>query len=317
MKHFKAWMIMGALWMAATGWSQVDPSRVVMVINGEEIKGSEYYKRMEYLPNVGRQINGEFVVDMPGVLALQRLIDERVILSLAADKGVLPTKAEIDEFLTERQTEDPKFIETWATGGLTREDLEYQVKVELAQFKLQTQGITITDVEVEKHYNENPTRFTIRKKYTLRLIAVPEEKKAAVDTALKSGKSFADVAKEMSSDMTHLDGGMLGDIELDYFADPVKNIVAATKIGQASDWIKGETQSVRFYVEAIKPETKIPLDAKLKKTLRKSLMLDRGVTKNNLPAMLLEQRKKMKVDYRQVQFKDEFQRWLEGYKLGK
>ena len=58
-----------------TAQNMVDPNRVVLVINGEEIKGAEYYRRMEYLPGVGSQMGASFSDFPPGFLTIQQLIN--------------------------------------------------------------------------------------------------------------------------------------------------------------------------------------------------------------------------------------------------
>ena len=77
------------------GWSQVDPARVVAVINGEEIKGAEYYRRMEYLPGAGKMLGDRFAEFPPGFMAIEQIITERLVYQLAKQKHCLPTDAEI------------------------------------------------------------------------------------------------------------------------------------------------------------------------------------------------------------------------------
>src|SRR5471030_1100048 len=69
----------------------VDPGRVVAVVNGDEIKGAEYYRRMEYLEGVGIRLGNQFAEFPPGFLAIQKIIDERLTFQLAKSKGVYPT----------------------------------------------------------------------------------------------------------------------------------------------------------------------------------------------------------------------------------
>lgn len=302
--------------LVATATAQIDPTKTVLVVNGEEIKAGEYFRRMEFLADVGRLNNGNLDVGAPGMLTLQRLIEERLLLIVAKEKGQTPTQAEVQALIAEKSELEPEFVKNWTSGGLTQSDLEYQITLEVARFKLTTMGITITDSEVEKHYKDNPTRFTVPKRYKLRVLAVKQDKKAAVDAALAGGKAFSEVAKEMSEDPSKVTGGELGLVPEDNFTGTVKQILQATKIGKASDWIQGETMSVKFFVEDIMPEKLVPLDPKLKTQLRKSLMIDRGVVKNNVEAMLREARKKVNLELKLPYFQAPFQRLVDSYKLG-
>gem|GEM_PF-6889404 len=162
MKIKHAWL---ALTVALVGTvsAQVDPNRTIMIVNGEEIRGNEYYRRMEFLPGVGRTVNGKFVEAPPGILTMLRILDERLLLQLATQKGVGPTESEVQNEIKERMAGNPRLMEGLKALGLSDADLNYQVRVDLAEYKLRTQGITVTDQEVEKYFNDNPKLFSSAK----------------------------------------------------------------------------------------------------------------------------------------------------------
>jgi len=296
--------------------AQIDPARTVMTINGEEVKGGEYYERMEFLPGVGTMRGENFIEAAPGFLVINRLIEEKLLLQVAKEQGVYPTDVEVAALYKEKADDIKDFEKNYTDAGVSRKYVENQLRLELAQFKLQTKGINLTDMEVEKHYKENPSRFTIGKRIKLSVIAVPEFKKDEVDKALGSGKGFADVAKTLSTDPTAKDGGNLGFIfDLD-LSDQIKGALKDVRIGGLTPWIKGEQVVLRFHLDDIIPEQLKPLDAKMKRDLRRSLMMDKGVAKNDVEALLKDARKKAKIDVKQLQFKSEIQRMLERYKIG-
>mgnify|MGYP002336492726 CR=1 FL=1 len=152
MKRMSVFVIAG---LALGAFGQVDPARVVATVNGEAIKGSEYYRRMEFLPNVGKMIGGSFATAPPGFLTLDQLINEKLLLQLARDKGVMPSDAEVSAQIKLMMDANPKAAEQLALNGMTQADLEYQVRLDLAQFKLQTRGITVTDQEVEQQVRDH------------------------------------------------------------------------------------------------------------------------------------------------------------------
>lgn len=301
---------------AVASFAQVDPDRVVFSVNGEEVKGGEYYRRMEYLPNVTKRFGRTNVEFPPGFLTIEQLITEHLILQLAKEKGCLPTDAEIQAELKSRSDDDPKFLDNWIAGGQTREELLQQLKIEVAQFKILTFGITITDQEVQKFYEDNPPMFTIPKRYKLRIIVVSNETaKNAVDSDLASGKSFADVAKARSEDITKVSGGDFGVRAYTLLPETVQTALNGVKIGATSGWCQTgiENTIAKFLIEDILKEELQPLTPKRLNDTRRQLMLQRGTVKNNLERDMIEMRKKAKIDIKQKEFADAYKRFLDEY----
>ncbi|MBX7133849.1 MAG: peptidyl-prolyl cis-trans isomerase [Fimbriimonadaceae bacterium] len=308
-----------ALCLAATAIvaAQIDGAKAVIVVNGEEIRGNEYYRRMEFLPGVGRMANNQFVEAPPGILTILRLIDERLLIQLAKDKGVYPSDAEVQAEIKQRTDDNPKLQEGLALLGLTREDFAYQVRLDLVDFKLRTQGITITDQEVEKFFNDNPSTFTIPKRYKLRVVAVGDlAGRTAVDADLKAGMKFEDVAKKHSVEVSRTLGGDIGLQAEDQLSGPVKAAVTAVKIGQYTDWVTGGQASIRFYVENILPAEKRQLNPALRQEIRRKLMIDKGAVRNNIDKDLRELRRKAVVETKVPQFTDAVKKYMDSARMG-
>lgn len=301
--------------LAASALAQVDPNRVVAVINGEEIKGAEYYRRMEFLPNVGKRLGDRYAEFPPGFMTIDQLITERLILQLAKANNCLPTEGEVQAEFARRKAENPKFVDDWVEAGKLIEDLLNDIKVELATFKLTTRGITITDQEVEDFYKANKaSKYTIPKRVKLRVIVVDsEEKKAAVDSELAAGKPFGEVAQKYSIDVTRVAQGLYGLAALDDLAEPVRNALATTSIGKTTGWIPANEQFVKFLKEDTLPETIIPLDDNLRREIRKRLMLDKGRVKNDIARMMLEARKQAKIEIKNKEFAEAYKKFIDNY----
>ncbi len=109
--------------------------------------------------------------------------------------------------------------------GITPEDLKYQVTIDLARFKLATEGIIVTDQEIQTEYdNKKSTIYTTPKLVTIRYIVVAgDEDKAAVDADLAAGKDFKDVATNRSIDISKLSGGLQKDIPFDSFDATIRD----------------------------------------------------------------------------------------------
>ena len=299
------------------GHAQTDPAAVVLTVNGDTIKAAEYFRRMEYLPGVSRNVGNVSLVYPPGFLALEALITERLIFQLAKQKGVMPTDMEIQAELNSMLTDKPTLLNDAALAGQTRADLEHQIKFQLAQFKIATFGINLTDVEVDKFYKDNPTIFTIPKRAKLSVIAVSDEAtKGKVDADLAAGKPFGDVAKTYSEDITKSQGGEFGTVPIGSLPEPIRNAINATKIGQTSGWVgmgKEGTTQAKFFLHDMVSEERTPLDAKVRKQIRRQLMMQRGQVKNDVGKELAEIRSKAKIDIANKAFAQMYKKYQEEY----
>lgn len=307
--------LIACICIAAASFGQSD--RVVMTINGEKIMASEYYQRMEFMPNVGRMIRDNvFEATPPGLLTMQLILEERMILQCATENGVPPSASQVQDVYDQKLKLDPNMLTTLEKQGLNKDFLMYQCRIEAAQFNLVTMGVNITDLEIEKYYKGNPREFTSAKKLKLRVIAVPEGEKAKVDDELKTGKAFAEVAKAMSKDATASVGGDLGEVDIQDLTAPILDAIEKVKIGQYTDWVQGENIVVRFLKENVIPPALKKFDDDLKKRIRRNLMIDRGAIKNDLEKLLAATRKKAKIEVLQVQFRSEFDKFMQRNGIG-
>lgn len=292
-------------------------SESVISVNGSPIARSQYYKRMEVLPGVGRMAGNRFVEATPGFLTLQALIDETLMLQLSKQKGVEPSEEQITQEINYRTEENPNFFKAFQSLGFSMAELRYDVKVQLAEFNLTTMGINIADAQIQRFYeDEKKTQFTLPKRYRIRVITIntPELKKK-VDDDLAAGKSFAEVATAYSLDTnTKYDGGLMGDIADFNLGASVKPLVESMKEGTTTAWMKGQNtgNEIKLFLEKILPSEVIPLNDQLKRKIRQKLMVDRGVARNDLPKMMEEMRKNAKLDFTGTPFDDQL-KLLFGY----
>lgn len=302
---------------AVASLAQVDPNRIIVVVNGEEVKGNEYYRRMEFLPGVGKLANGTVAEFPPGFLTIEQLITERLVLQLAKEKNVFPTDAEVQQELGFAMEESPKLMEEWLASGRSRAELEYQTRFNLAQFKILTQGITITDQQVDQFFKDNPTIFTLPKRVQLRVIAVTTDaEKAGVDTDLKAKKPFAEVARARSQDVSRSSGGDYGISPMEGLGAMVQDAINKRAADGTTDWISSNGTWIKFYVEKVIPEEKLPLDAKTRRRIRKQRMADNGNVKNDVKKMMSDMRAKAKIDIKQKEFADAYKSFVESYLRG-
>ena len=309
---------------AAICMAQVDPARVIATVNGVDIKGAEYYHRMEFLPGVGKNLGDGFAEFPPGFLTLDALITERLVFQLAKERGVMPSEPEVQAELDYRKSKDPNLVVNWLASGRSQAEMEYDVKFDLAQFKLLTAGVTVTDQQVEDFYAKNRPMFLTPKEVALRVIVVRSQADAdTVDKDLAGGTSFADEAKAKSADVTSARGGEYGTVAVSMLAKGVQDAVTPLTAGQTTPWFTGtapvnpapgeQPARFKFLVEKIVPETLLPLTLDLRRQIRQRMMMDSGKIKNHLREDLNALRAKATIDIKDKVFADSYKKFVEAY----
>lgn len=171
-------------------------SSSVAEINGKKITSDDIVKFMS------RGLMGQHQVS--GVLT--QLLEEELVLDLAAEKKVTPTDTQIDQRLNyvKRVAGLDEFLEN---SGLTMDDYKHQLKIDQARINLAetTMKDKIKDEDVKKEYNQNKdTEFAISERIKMDAIILPN--KATADDASKklaSGASLQKVADEAGLKVEH------------------------------------------------------------------------------------------------------------------
>lgn len=299
----KAILLAASLFAAAIGQAQ---GETMIEINGEKVSRAEYVRRMEYLPGIGKATrDGNFVEVFPGLATVDFIINERLTLQIAKERGVEPTSAEVDAELAMIQRREPGLLERFMATGRTKDEYRAVVKFNLAQFRLQTEGVLVTDTEVKNLYElAKDVRFTRPPMVRLRVIAVNTDAESQeVDAELKAGKTFAATATLFSKDVSSRAGGMYGDIPLEQLSANVKDAVTKLKKGDMTAWLKSsETLLAKFFVEEVFARTTRPLDADLKEDLRRELLVRKGTGKNDVSKLLKEARQKADIKIASPEF---------------
>ncbi|MCW5937431.1 MAG: peptidyl-prolyl cis-trans isomerase [Fimbriimonadaceae bacterium] len=288
---------------AAAAFGQTSPAKTMVVVNGQAIMGGQYLKRMEVLPGVGQLVNDKFIPATPGFLTLNKLINETLMLQLAKEKGVYPSDQEIQKSYDERLKQNPDILKAFQTIGFTEADFRYDVLIQLVEFKLVTMGVNITAQEVENFYKENPSSFSHEKLYRLRVITVKgPAARESVDSALAMKKPFGEVARQYSTDATKAQEGLVGDVPETALGEAYTSVIKNREKGYVSSWLERDGASIKLFVEDVIPAKALPLDAELRESIRRDLMVTRGQVKNDLNAMMAEFRKKAKIEYQGTAF---------------
>ncbi|MBC7327490.1 peptidylprolyl isomerase [bacterium] len=197
----------------------------VAVVNKEKITRKELQEEAEKLA---------------GKDALAKLIRERLILQAAKKEGVYPSKEEVEKELDFAKREYPSLLEELKKQGLTLEDYKKEVLVSLAEVKLITKGIEISDKEIEDEFNKNKSSLDrVRLRW---IVNGKEEEIKKAKEKLASGAFFEVVAKDSSQDVYTKDkGGDLGYVsiaQLRQLSPKLAELALSLPLGKTSDIIK-------------------------------------------------------------------------------
>jgi PPIC-type PPIASE domain/SurA N-terminal domain len=215
--------------------------KIVATINNEGITEKEFYTRLQHVkgqdflvPTTPPAMRSESA----GYILLNALINQRLIIQLAQKNNVLPTDAEINGEL-EGVMKQEGVIAALKDHSVTKDDLFYDVKVQVSRFNLATGKQPVSAEEVEKFYNDNIERYKTPERWGLSAIRTTN-----LDTAikvigeLKAGKSFETTAKTFSEDQRTRDtGGQIGvfDANDKNLPQEIRSKVALLKLGENTE----------------------------------------------------------------------------------
>ena len=269
----------------------------VAAVNGRKITRKEYYDRLERLPYTDPQTKQSVEA---GVLVLQRLISEEMILRLAEKEGVAPTDQQIKDRIAQ-SSKQPGFAQNMQNSGITKDQFRELMRVEQAAFNLQTKGAKVPPAQVRAFYDKNrATVFTIPEQVQLAGIFV--NSKAEADNAmtmLKKEVAFGTVAQALSKHPSAKTGGRLsplarGDkgvpeyVQKPIFSTPRNKWTAPISDGRGGFVIFQVLQHLPQRTRAFKD---------VESMIRDRMMLEQGVQKNaDLDEKMTKFREAAKID---------------------
>jgi parvulin-like peptidyl-prolyl isomerase len=202
---------------------------------------------------------------------LSFLISSQWVLGEAQSMGVKVSDAEVKkQFLKIKNAQFPKaseFEKFLASSGQTVSDLLLRVKLNLLSTKIQQKiakkKANVTTAEIEKYYNQNKSRFGTPEKRNVAIILTKNE--AAAKSALqeiRSGKSFASVAKAVSTDPTsRQNGGMINEVVKGEEDKALDQAIFSTTAGKLSGPVKSAFGYYVYEVKKITPGNEQSLSA--------------------------------------------------------
>lgn len=269
----------------------------IAVVNGEKISTDEYNRYMTQLAQVRVQTQ-QGIARAPvaggtiGFQALEDVIRRQALMQLAKDEGVYPTDADVEVELKYQMARNPNFLQgATKERGLSMDAIKQELRIQLAQDKLITKGITVSDDQVNRYIAANPEKFMEPKRVALRWIAVKDPaKKKQVDDAL-GAQPFEAVAQQYSEDPNVRATQARFKTEIyNEFSPALKKLVDGTSENRATEWVKdpGEGAWLKFFVERKVEAKKIDITPTIKETVKRAMATERGRKGSDLDKKLQE-----------------------------
>lgn len=267
----------GLLLLAAAlgGCSQ----RMAAKVNGQVITQEQFYNRCANFTQ------GQLIAPPVGLIVLDSAIMESLLEQEARRLKQLPSDAEVNAELEtiRKQTAGAgqPFDQRLKQLGLTVDQAKSQVYQEVLRRKLMTQGVTVSDKEIEDFYNRNKqSQFTTPEQVEARQITVPSEAAAKeVKQMLDKNADFTLVARSKSIDTFKDQGGKLPTLTRGFpnpsVAPEVFSAAFNTAAGKIVGPMKAGNNWVILKVESKKPQSTRTL-ADVKEELRQGLMLQKA-----------------------------------------
>jgi hypothetical protein len=285
---------------------------VMATVNGETISKDEYISHLERKVQVlvqSQQGPAQVPVAQPlNFQALNDLVNQKLLLQMAKKENVLPTDADVNDEMKFQTSKRADFVAALTAQGLTLTDIKDELLISLARHNLLSKGIKISDAQVDSFIKENPKQFENPKLVDLTWILLKDASvKAKVDSDLKTGQTFAIVAKQYT---TATSGPVYPGREYDKFPARLKSILDSPSHplleNGTSDWLLDGTQFVKFHVEKITPSSKLEVKPWMKTEIARLLAEQKGGAAVDLDKRLLNLRKEAVISITKPGLKERF-----------
>jgi len=224
-----------------------------------------------------------------GPQTMRKLVEDQIQLQYAEKRGYVPTDDQVNQRFLEL-SHQPNFDLILRNAGMPAAEYKANLKLLMAQEAVFSQGITVTDAEVQSYYNEqssptNPKALFYRPPVTtLQAIALRTETDA--DQALSqvnSGIPFEIVARTLSLDGSKVNGGKLNPIMMGQSpltrTPAVEHTVFDLRPGQVSQPVFFGGGWWIFKCNEYSPAVQIPFD-QVADQARRNAIAEKGVALN-------------------------------------
>lgn len=265
---------------AAYGYSAEVVDKIVAIVNDEVITQSELEESMlsfvadyqfRYGPEEAQDRLSEAKSD-----ALNRLVEEKLILQEAKRREIRVDEASVDERVQETKSKfasEEEFKQILSESGLTIEKLGNRYKEQLMMRTLINgivyHNIQITPTQVSAYYHGLKNEFTQPARAKFRIIVLkfkPEKEKYVVSSQaaelldrIRSGEDFGIIAQRYSEGPNAVDGGDMGFVSKGEMVKEIDEVVFSLKEGEVSEVIETSLGCNIIKVEKKLPESELSL----------------------------------------------------------
>jgi parvulin-like peptidyl-prolyl isomerase len=284
--------LLGLALAGCGGGNQNVPDGAVAVVDGEEITKAEFDALMARAKTSYANNKQEFPkAGTPEYRTLQNqaiayLVQQEKYRQEAEELDVEVTQKEIDDRVRQLKQQyfggnDKQYRENLKSQGLTDAQIRQEIESQLISEKIYanvTEGVKVTDAEIEKYYNENKAEFKTAASRDVRHILVAKNKKALADDLrrqLQDGAAFATLARRHSTDPGSKSNGGKLTIRKGETVPEFDKVAFQLDKGEISQPV--ETQYGWHIIEAltdVKAEKQTPL-AEVKEQIRQQLLQER------------------------------------------
>jgi peptidyl-prolyl cis-trans isomerase SurA len=232
---------------------------VVARVNDQIITRSDYQRALQQMDADARQqgVSEQELADRKKTL-LRDLIDKELLLSKGKELGITGETElvkRLDEIRKQNHLDSMEDLEKAAQQqGVSYEDFKQNIRNEIISQSVIRQEVSrrvqLTKADVANYYRTHQAEFAQPESVHLASILIPvdgdnadslakaQAKAAEVESQLKAGASFEDLAKKDSSGPTASTGGDLGDFKRGMLPKPLEDATFDLKAG-------GVTQPIR------------------------------------------------------------------------
>ncbi len=221
----------------------------VATVNGQPISQSAFEAKLEESP-VARSV-------------LQQMVQEELIEQYAKNNNIVVTDAEVTQREDELKANFPSgsWDQMLQARGLTEADVRAALREQIILDKALAKDVTITPAQVKEYFDKNRAAFDKPEQVTARHILVPDLATAnKIEAQLKSGASFAALAKQYSTDPGSKDkGGELGTFRRGQMVPAFDKVAFSAPVGVVNPPVKSPFGYHIIEVESREPGQKATL----------------------------------------------------------
>ena len=215
----------------------------VLSVNGQNISRADLDRKLEAGPAAQQTLN--------------QMVQQALIDQYGKDAHVDVSVTDVDKKEAEIKAKYPpgQFEQILIQQGLTETDVQNILRQQIILERAVAPQIHISDADVKAYFAQHHAQFDTPERVRARHILVADPKTAAmIESKLKSGAKFADLAKQYSTDPSSKDkGGELGFFGRGTMVPAFQNAAFSMKVGQISAPVHSPFGYHIIQVEEIQP----------------------------------------------------------------